>query len=289
MRRVASAAVAVAFVLSLAACNPKTNVGSKAPTQVVSSSPTQAPPSFTAVAGDSSSSAASAGGGAVASSSAPAFASSSAAHPAPASKAPTAITIVGQGFTQEPTDTIGDGYVSYAVLLANPNDPSAAAPQIATDISVNITFTDATGTVVGSQSDTVSYLLPGTTFADADDAQVKGATHMEAQALVGSWTQNDAPITGKLVASQLHLTNDGFEEKTIGIVKSTFGKDYKELVASAVYYNAAGAIIGGDNTFIDFVPANGTASFSIDGLEAPKGIAKASAYVGFSSLSLLSS
>jgi hypothetical protein len=281
MRHVAIAAVAVVCALSLSACNPKTNVGAKAPTQVVTTSATQAPPSSAVVAANSPSTAASAG----AISSVPATAPSSVAAPAPAS--PTAITIVGQGFTQEPTDTIGDGYVSYAVLLSNPNDPSAPAPQIATDISVNLTFTDAAGTVVGSQSDTVSYLLPGTTFADADSAQVKGATHMEAQALVGSWTQNDAPITGKLVTSQLHLTNDGFEEKTIGIVKSTFAKDYKELVASAVYYNAAGAIIGGDNTLLDFVPANGTASFSIDGFEAPKGIAKATAYVGFSSLSLL--
>lgn len=283
MRHVAIAAVAVVCALSLSACNPKTNVGAKAPTQVVTTSATQAPPSSAVVAANSPSTAASAG----AISSVPATAPSSVAAPAPASASPTAITIVGQGFTQEPTDTIGDGYVSYAVLLSNPNDPSAPAPQIATDISVNLTFTDAAGTVVGSQSDTVSYLLPGTTFADADSAQVKGATHMEAQALVGSWTQNDAPITGKLVTSQLHLTNDGFEEKTIGIVKSTFAKDYKELVASAVYYNAAGAIIGGDNTLLDFVPANGTASFSIDGFEAPKGIAKATAYVGFSSLSLL--
>jgi hypothetical protein len=199
------------------------------------------------------------------------------------------IKIEDQGFTQLPANSIGDSYVSYGVKLSNPNDPNAEHPNIASNVSLNITFLGADGSVVGSQSDSIDYILPGQVVADGDDAQVKGATKMEVQALVGSWEQNDRPITGTFTTSSVKTTDDGFAQKTIGSIHSTFAKDYKELIATALHYNAAGHIIGGAHDWIDFVPANGTASFSILGLTEVKGIAKSDVFVNFSSLALLGS
>jgi hypothetical protein len=97
---------------------------------------------------------------------------------------------------------------------------------------------------------------------------------------------NNRPITGTITVSGLSSSNDSFAQKTDGKVTSTFDKDYKELVGTGIYYISGGSIIGGDHTFIDFVPANGSASFEVSGLSAPQGIARTDVYIGFSNLSL---
>jgi hypothetical protein len=58
-------------------------------------------------------------------------------------------------------------------------------------------------------------------------------------------------------------------------------------MAVAVYRNAKGKIIGGDSTFINFIPAGGKAAVSIDSFSQMKVPAKTEVYVALSGLSLL--
>lgn len=53
------------------------------------------------------------------------------------------IQITAKGFTQFPPDSIGSSYLSYAVVVFNPNTPTVAQPWVATQVSLNITFTNA--------------------------------------------------------------------------------------------------------------------------------------------------
>jgi hypothetical protein len=201
------------------------------------------------------------------------------------------IAITAYGFSQLPPDSIGSSYVTYAVVVHNPNAPTDKSPWVATQVSLNITFTNAQGQVVDSQSPSVDVVVPGQSAATGDDiVQASGVTNMKVQANVGRWQQNDKPITGSFTTSDVTTTPEQYGgAKTVGTITSTFAKDYKQVNAVAVYEDGAGKIIGGSSTYVDFIPANGTASFSISATSLPPGLAKTVVYPTFSNLSFLSS
>jgi hypothetical protein len=260
---------AMALVLlvtaGVTACSTKSNIGGKAPSSVVTE-PGSTTSSASATTGITS-------------------------PPTTATAPRQNVQIVGKGFTQLAPDPIGDSTVTFAVLINNPNPASVAAPWIASPVNLNITFTNASGAVVDSESPEIDIALPGQTSAVTGSAQAKGVTSMTVQASVGNWSQNDRPITAGFTVTGVSTTTDQFGgSKTVGIIHSTFQKDYKQLHAEAVYESANGAILGGDDTFVDFAPANGQTSFSVDGLSGlPPGTAKTVVYAEFSSLSTFSS
>jgi hypothetical protein len=169
---------------------------------------------------------------------------------------------VSAGFTQEAPDSIGASYISYGAVLSNPNPSTWSA----TDVSVNLTFTNATGTVVKSASETVAVILPGQRVAIGDSTAAAGATQMQVQTNVGSW-QKLTQAAGGFSASGVTTKYDGFATKTNGTLHSTFAKEMKTVQAVAIYYNAAGKVVGGDFTYVDFVPAAGTIGIEIQGHE----------------------
>jgi hypothetical protein len=287
-RKVLACLTTTSFIALVSACSGQTSVGGHGDSNVVTQSSGSGSGTVSASGSTSpkpsSASATGSGSGTVTASGSPSAKPSSAEATARKD-----LKIVAQGFTQLPADSIGSKYLSYAVIVDNPNSPSAAHPFVASRVNVNITFTDDSGAVVKSQSETIDSVLPGQKMAAGDSVQAKGAKHMEVKALVDSWDQNDAPITGSFKTSGVTSSNDGFGQKTAGNVASTFDKDYKDLSAVAVYYNSTGHIIGGANTFVDFIPANNKASFEIQGLSAPTNISRTSVYAGFSTLSLLGS
>lgn len=192
------------------------------------------------------------------------------------------VSIVSKGFTQLAPDSIGSSYVSYGVILKNPN----ASHWIADDVEVNITFYNAAGTVVKSESDTVNVLLPGQTAAVGDDAEATGATRMEVQALVSDWEASDTE-TGAFAATGVSVQQQSFGELQVnGTLSSTFAKDLKDVHATAIFYNAQGAIVGGAFTYVDFVPAGGKVGVEVSSMNDVPGVTKAEIYTSLSSLSL---
>lgn len=158
-------------------------------------------------------------------------------------------------------------------------------------MNLNITFTNAAGQPVASESPSIDLALPGTQSAITGSTKATGVTGMTVQANVDKWQQNERPITGAFTTSGVSTTTDTYgSTKTVGVVRSTFDKDYKDLHAYAVYESAAGQVLGGSDTWLDFVPANGQSSLSIDDLEGhPAGTAKSVVYVEFSNISTLGS
>jgi hypothetical protein len=191
------------------------------------------------------------------------------------------VTITGNGFTQLPPDSIGASYVSYGVVVQNPSD------DIATRVSLNVAFYNDAGVVVKAESPTIDVILPGQTAAYGESIQAAGATRMEVQALVGSWEPTTA-ATGAFTASGVSTTpRDYLGLQTNATLASTFAKDLKEVVAVAIYRDGNGAIVGGDRTFVDFVPAGGSAAVEITNFSDLPAPAATEVYAELSNLSLL--
>jgi hypothetical protein len=193
----------------------------------------------------------------------------------------TKVNIAGQGFTQLPPNSIGTSYVSWAVLVDNPSKTQAA-----TSVSLTIAFYDSSGTVVGSQNENLAVILPGQRAAVGDHDQIAGATRMSVQALVGRW-QPVTTTVGSFSAEGVNISADRFSFHTRGELVSTFAKDLQQVKAVAVYYDGAGNIIGGDFTYVNFVPAGGRTAVDISDLSVVPGVARADIVASITNLSLL--
>ncbi len=199
-------------------------------------------------------------------------------------KAPkaSALAIVDKGFTELAPDSIGNVYLTYAVVLKN-----TTSDQLADSVELTISFTNAGGTVLKADSETVSVILPGQSAAVAPFGgdNVTGATAMNVQARVSRWeTIKKVPV---FTTSGVTTTSDRFTTKTNGTLASTFAKDLKSIKLTAVYKNGAGEITGGASTFVNFVPANGSTAFEVSAFSAPPDIAATDVYANVSSLTLL--
>jgi hypothetical protein len=192
------------------------------------------------------------------------------------------LQIVNKGFTQLPPNSIGATYLTYAVLLRNPN-----AAKAANRVDVNMTFSDTAGTVVASKSDTIAVVLPNQTIAVSGlPSDSKGAAKMDVQARVASW--EDAAGTGSFSTEGVSVAQGlyGSGPTVHGTVVSTFAKDVKKPKAVAVFYGRTGAIVGGSETFVDFVPAGGRVGFEIPSFTGQAPTSRAEVYMQLTSLSL---
>jgi hypothetical protein len=191
------------------------------------------------------------------------------------------VQITGNGFTQLPPDSIGNSYLSYGVVVQNPSD------EIATRVSLNVAFYNDAGVVVKAANPSIDVILPGQTAAYGEMLEATGATRMEVQALVGSW-QTPTGTVGAFTASGVTTTpQDYLGLQTNATLSSTFAKDLKEVVAVAIYRDGNGTIVGGDRTFVDFVPAGGQAAVEITALSQLPPPAATEVYAELSNLSLL--
>lgn len=196
---------------------------------------------------------------------------------------PSGLEILGRGFTQIRPVAVGGSYVSFAAVLKW-NDKT----QIATQVSVNISLTDAAGSVVSAKTETVGVILPGQTTAVADEAQVSGVTGMEVDAVVGS-QQPYAKKPPTLTVANPTTSNNGSSMKTTGSVTSTAKTELKDLAAVAVYYNADGQIVGGDTALVNLLPPGSPLGFEIDGTHVIPGVAGTQVYFQVTSLTALES
>lgn len=186
------------------------------------------------------------------------------------------------GFTQLPKSEFAGPSVSYAVIVTN------EGTAIATNAQVQISFEDEAGGVVDSEEDYLTAVLPGSSVALGGDViDAAGVKKMTVQVLPG----DTESVEGEPANFEITKIKTKAEEytgvKTTASVKSPFVKDLKDVKAVAVYRNAQGKIIGGDFTFINFIPAGGNAAISIDSFSQKTVPAKTEVYVALSGLSLL--
>jgi hypothetical protein len=107
------------------------------------------------------------------------------------------------------------------------------------------------------------------------------------QALVGNW-ETSTTTTGAFTASGVSTTPRQYlGVQTNATLSSTFAKDLKSVIAVAIYRDAGGAIVGGDHTFVDFVPAGGQTAVEITSFSDLPAPAGTEVYAELSNLSLL--
>jgi hypothetical protein len=207
--------------------------------------------------------------------------------PTPVARADLEVTEYGFSTWQEEFD---DGArLSWAVVVSNPNP---ADSWLATSTDVRVSFYDAGGGVISSATDTVALLLPGgqaalvgsdSPFSNPDLGLIAS---MDVRLGQPQWEEADGPL-GAFEVSGVQVRTGQFGDSTVtGQVASTFADEIEDAYAVAVCRDAAGAIIGGDFTFIEFIPSGETTPFEISGFGSPPGTSSADVFVTFSFLSL---
>lgn len=157
-------------------------------------------------------------------------------------------TVVAQGFTaSSELDS-----ASYAVVIENPN--ATSVPRF---VNVTITFLDAQGTELTTETQNVNGMLPESETAVAGDASgAGGATEMEVEIslLNGLPTQIRSSLDeGGLYEFEDIKTGDEAAGgiTTTGMVLSDFDTEQVNVPIHVVYYDAAGAVVGGAATLVD--------------------------------------
>ena len=172
-------------------------------------------------------------------------------EPTPEPEARVDPTVVAQGFTADP----GTDSASYAVVIENPN--TTWVPRF---VDVSITFLDAEGTELTTEMQSITGILPESETAVAGEAVGAGAaTAMEVQIsnlnslararCVRAWRRGHYDYEGVQTWPD---ASGGIT--TTGLVRSRFESEQINIPIYAVYYNAAGAVVGGAVTIVDQVP-----------------------------------
>lgn len=181
------------------------------------------------------------------------------------------IEVTEFGFSIEGNDA------TYGVLIRNPN----AEGWVSQYIDVQITFFDANGPT-STESDTISALLPGQTTGIGNTAYDVGKpTRMEVRLGSSDWEEIDY-TPGRFVTRNVQTKDDRYGGHTTkGVISSEFEDRHELIEVTAIYRNAAGEIIGGDFTFVDFLDPDAEASFEVNHFETIRGLDSTEVYWQF--------
>lgn len=129
-----------------------------------------------------------------------------------------------------------------------------------------ITGYDPEGYVINTDSGSAGLFYPGQTLAGYGEFAVpEGVTleRVEVQLLQG---ETATPLTPEYPFTTENVTfiPGSYSQKVTGIVKNAFEKDINDIRVLAIAYDAAGKIIGGGYTYVDFVPANGQSAVEVN-------------------------
>lgn len=183
------------------------------------------------------------------------------------------VEVVDSGFSFD------DGDLHWAAIVRNPN-PSG---WIANYMAVQVAMLDGNGNLLDSASENVT-LLPGQMGAVAGSVSGgKGTKSLEVRISNSedSWEAIDYEA-GSLSIGQVKVARDTYSNEVTGRITSQFGEQ-EEDVEVVVVYRVNGKIVGGDSTYVDFVPPDGKSSFKVysDFARLPAGV-KAEAYYSLS-------
>ncbi|MFN2556643.1 MAG: hypothetical protein ABR592_07180 [Nitriliruptorales bacterium] len=117
----------------------------------------------------------------------------------------------------------------------------------------------------------------------------EGIARLEVQALVSDWEPVNQ-LFGTFTVEGVHDAAQSFAGlKTTATVSSSFSRDLQDTKAVAVYHDAAGRVVGGAYTYVDFIPAGGKVGIEIAELSNPKNVTYSEIYVQLTNLTLAGS
>ncbi len=183
---------------------------------------------------------------------------STSSDPAPKEEKPKAVDlVVSEVAFGRDTDL---DYWWYAAVVENPNTefifPSA---------SLSMEALGADGVILDSDS-AYTTLLSGKTaitgrFSSVGSAAIASVEVRGPEA--ASASSSPADETGSFAFGPLEHVKDSYYSKVSGNVTSNFTEDQSLVSVIVIARNAEGLIVGGDNTYVDRLPGEGTARFEV--------------------------
>lgn len=146
----------------------------------------------------------------------------------------------------------------YAVVLENPN-----ADYVFPSAGITVEAVDANGVILDSGSNYTT-ILQGRTVVVGDFVGIGSGTIAKLDLrgpTSAAATSSPAAETGSFTVSEIATAAEYGWMDVTGKVTSTFSEDQDLVKVSVLARDAAGTIVGSDYTFIDRLPAGGTAQF----------------------------
>ena len=169
----------------------------------------------------------------------------------PATKAatPKSILLVDQGFGQDGSE------IGYAFLVENPNPGQAVEGS-----EYQLAALDAEGVILETDSGFIELILPGQTLGVGGSLFLdEGLTVESIEVQLNPGQTVDAEDAPGFEAASVRYFPDEFGSTATGVVTNPYPEVQEDVLVSAVAYNAAGEIVGGGYTYLNFINA-GTAS-----------------------------
>lgn len=165
------------------------------------------------------------------------------------------LVLHAQGFGQ-PAD---DRQVGWGFIVENPN----TGQQVETS-SYRITAYDVDGRVIGTDDGYMTLLAPGEKVGYGGDIYIpEGTTAASVDVQIMAGKPSDSEAGPMLSTANATYIADPYSSKVTGTVSNLSDTTLDTIRVSAIAYDAAGAIIGGGFTYVDFVPARGNAAAEI--------------------------
>lgn len=165
--------------------------------------------------------------------------------------APAQLRILDQGFGQ------GSAQMSYAFVVSNPN-PDLLAQAVRYQVAVY----DADGVVLATDTDTIAQIGPGQDLGIAKELRMASdlvVARVEVLLRPGQFVRSP-PIETLMVSNPAFVV--GNPPNLTGIINNTLGRDLIDVTVFGIAYDDQG-IIGGGNSVVPFIPAQGQAAVSV--------------------------
>lgn len=193
------------------------------------------------------------------------------------------IEIAAHGFSSGPTNEYDPTITTnYAAVFSNPDAENFVSAR------VRFVFKDGDGTVVATEEDFLTAVLPGDKAALAGDLYDRPApASMEVQVLPGE--RETAPEgLPRFEIDQVRTAAEEFGGlTTTAHLTNPFTRDLEDLRAVAVYRDSAGNVTGGAWGFVSFVPSSGSTGIELSTYSLSSPPPSTEVYVGLSNLTLL--
>lgn len=184
------------------------------------------------------------------------------------------ITITAEGYGQD------EDQVGYGMIVKNPN---ASLAYEGSEYQVAVYAED--GSVLGVEEGYLGVLLPNQETGSGGNIYIpKGSTVGKVVMQVRSGRSSKEDSLSSFTSENATFNAGDYSSKVTGSIKSAYSKDIKLVRISAVTFDESGAITGGGNSYVDFVPADGQATAEVT-VVASGTPAKAELYATVSTLS----
>ena len=150
----------------------------------------------------------------------------------------------------------------------------------------HVSVYDESGNVLGVDEGYINTLFPGETSGTSVNVSIpegKTVGNVEVQIDPGDSSDHFDISANPFSTENVKFAPGTYSSKVTGTLKNSYDQTITYVEVNAVAYDKDGKIIGGGNTYVDFVPAEGQTAFEIR-VNLPQAPARIDAYPSFTSI-----